>query len=80
MNHTWSRVKTSLPNLNVLEMNGVKQGFIYKPKDSRTDKNAWRVYLGIGDTARFIGHQWTMIGAKRMLESVVVGNVRGLNR
>jgi len=79
MNHTWSRVKTSLPNLNVLEMNGVKQGFIYKPKDSKTDKNAWRVYLGIGDAARSIGFSWSMPGAKRLLESLVIGNVRGLN-
>ena len=79
MKHTWIRVKNSLPNLNVLEMNGVKQGFIYKPKDSRTDKNAWRIYLGIGKTARLIGHEWTMVNAKRILESLVIGNVRGLN-
>lgn len=80
MNHTWIRVKTSLPNLNVLVLGEVNQGFIYKPKDSRTDKNAWRIYLGIGDTARFIGHEWNMSNAKRLLESLVVGNIRGLNR
>jgi hypothetical protein len=61
-------------------LDGKETGFIYKPKDSKTDKNAWRVYLGIGDSARFIGHAWTMDNAKRILESFVwPGNVRGLN-
>lgn len=79
MKHTWNRVKTSLPNLNVLMLEGKECGFIYKPKDSKTDKNAWRIYLGLGDSARFIGHEWNMVGAKRILESLVIGNVRGLN-
>lgn len=81
MNNTWKRVKTiGLSNLNVLMLGDIEQGFIYKPKDSKTDKNAWRVHLGVGETSKFIGHAWTMNDAKRLLESVVVGNVRGLNR
>ncbi len=80
MNHTWTRVKTSLPNLNILVFNGIEQGFIYKPKDSKTGQNAWRIHLGIGENSKFIGHSWVMSNAKRILESVVVGNVRGLNR
>lgn len=81
MNHTWKRVKTiGLSNLNVLMLGDIEQGFIYKPKDSKTDKNAWRVHLGVGETSKFIGHEWTMNDAKRLLESVVVGNIRGLNR
>ncbi len=81
MKRTWKRVKTiGLSNLNVLVLDEVEQGFIYKPKDSRTDKNAWRIHIGIGETSKFIGHEWTMNGAKRILESVIVGNVRGLNR
>lgn len=40
--------------------NGPKElGFIHKPKDTRTDKNAWRVHLGIGANNQFIGHEWT---------------------
>lgn len=81
MNHTWTRVNTiGLSNLNVLMLNGIERGFIYKPKDSKPDKNAWRVHLGVGETSKFLGHAWKMNDAKRLLESVVVGNVRGLNR
>jgi hypothetical protein len=79
MKHTWNRVKTTLPNLNVLVVNEIEQGFIYKPKDSKTDQNAWRVHLGIGETSRFIGHAWSMVDAKRLLESLIIGNIRGLN-
>ena len=40
----WQRVQNqSLPNLNVLLINGEYVGFVYKPRDSKTDKNAWRI-------------------------------------
>ena len=80
MNHKWQRVINYLPNLSALLVNDEKVGFIYRPKNSKSDKNAWRVYQGIGDSARFVGHAWSQVDAQRMLESIMVGNVRGLNR
>jgi len=68
-----------MPNLNVLMVGDKESGFIYKPKNTASDKNAWRVYLGIGDANKFLGHAWSMVDAKRKLESILVGNVRGLN-
>ena len=79
MKHTWNRVKSSMPNLNVLMVGDREVGFVYKPKDTKTDKNAWRVYLGIGDDNKFLGHAWSMVNAKRLLESVAIGGVRGYN-
>lgn len=79
MKHVWNRVASSLPNLNVLMINGKEAGFIEKPKDTRTDRNAWRVYVGIGDSNKFVGHAWSKPDAQRLLESVVLGNVRGYN-
>jgi len=42
-------------------------GFIHKPKDTRTDKNAWRVHLGIGETNKMIGHEWSKKAAQKLL-------------
>lgn len=75
----WMRLNSSLPNLNVLMMGDNEMGFVYKPADSKSDKNAWRVHLGIGDAARFIGHQWSKSDAQRFLEAHVFGNVRGIS-
>lgn len=48
--------------------NGEKElGFIHKPKDTRTDKNAWRVHLGIGQNNQFIGHEWSKKAAQKLL-------------
>lgn len=48
--------------------NGSKElGFIHKPKDTRTDKNAWCVHLGIGESNQFIGHEWTKSAAQKLL-------------
>jgi len=56
---TFKRVKQqSLPNLYVATKDGVKVGFIYKPTDTVSDKNAWRCYVGIGDSAKFLYHTW----------------------
>ena len=56
---TFNRVKQqSLPNLYVASKDGVDVGFIYKPTDSKSDKNAWRCYVGIGDSAKFLHHTW----------------------
>lgn len=31
-------------------------GMVHRPKNTRTDKNFWRCYVGIGESARFLGH------------------------
>jgi len=55
----FKRVKNqSLPNLHAGTVNGEIVGFIYKPEDSKTDRNAWRSYVGVGDNARFLYHTW----------------------
>ena len=54
---TWKRVKGSIPNLYVAYNDaGEAIGMIDKPVDTRTDKNFWRMNLGIGYAARFLGH------------------------
>ena len=65
----WERnTSTNLPNLHVLKNNGVEIGFIYKPKDTNFDKNAWRLHKGIGIGNVFLGHEWTLNMAKRGVE------------
>lgn len=51
-------------------------GLISKPKDTRTDKNAWRAYRGIGHGQIFLGHSWTKAGAV----GVVAGTAAPLPR
>ena len=50
----------SLPNLYVGTVDDKVVGFIYKPENSKTDKNAWRSYVGVGDKAKFLYHTWDM--------------------
>ena len=71
-NFHWKTVKgQSLPNLLVLETtDGKELGFIYKPKDSRTDKNAWRIHKGIGECNVFVGHDYDKNSSKSKLEIV----------
>ena len=71
--HRWQRLNSSLPNLNVLIIDGHEVGYIYKPKDSKTDKNAWRVHRGISLGNKFLGWHWTKTGAQQMLEHVFLG-------
>jgi hypothetical protein len=73
IDYCWKRINGSLPNLNVLYLNGVEVGFVYKPLDSKTDKNAWRMHRGIGDDTKFLGWNNTKTGAQRFLEKVLVG-------
>lgn len=48
--------------------NGSKElGFIHKPKDTKTDKNAWRVHIGIGESNKRIGHEWSKKAAQNLL-------------
>lgn len=65
----WKKVN-SLPNLHVLSINGVERGFVYKPYDNPTDKNAWRCHWGIGHSNKFLGHEWTKDLAYKAVESV----------
>jgi hypothetical protein len=67
-NMIWTPIRNSLPNLNVLTKNGVEVGFIEKPRDTKTDTNAWRSFVGIGERAAFVGHSWTKKAAKNKVE------------
>ena len=61
-----------MPNLFVLERNGVEVGFIQKPNDTKTDKNAWRLYRGVGPTNVFLGHEWNKKLAMSQVEKDVL--------
>ena len=75
MNFTWKKIKSlSITNLNVLVVDGKEVGFICKPKDSKTDKNMWRVHRGIGETNRFLCHCATKALAVKQLEQIYGGN------
>ena len=72
----WQRVQhRSLPNLNVLLVNGEYVGFVYKPSDTKTDKNAWRIYRGLGDSAKFVGHHFSKTAAMTTLNRIFAGNM-----
>ena len=47
----------------VADNTGKILGLICKPRDTRTDKNAWRAFRGIGHGQAFLGHSWTKNGA-----------------
>jgi hypothetical protein len=69
---TFKRVKQqSLPNLYVGMKDGVEVGFVYKPTDTRSGKNAWRSYVGIGDDAKFLYHTWDMNDAMEAVKLAV---------
>ena len=73
---TFTRVKQqSLPNLYVATKDGVKVGFIYKPTDTKSDRNAWRSYVGIGDSAKFLYHTWNMNDAMMGVVLAVNNNI-----
>jgi len=74
MNMNWKRVNSnSLSNLNVLIINDIEIGFVYKPRDTRYDKNIWRVFRGIGFYAQFLCHSSNKIQAQKTLEKVFIG-------
>ena len=69
---TFTRVKMqSLPNLDSGTINGEIVGFIYKPNDSVSDRNAWRSYVGFGDKAKFLYHTWDMNDAMEAVQLAV---------
>lgn len=57
-----------LPNLFVLTHNGADLGFIYRPANTRTDKNTWRLHTGIGEATNFLGHEYNKNIAKKQVE------------
>jgi hypothetical protein len=66
---TWKKVTdTSLHNLWVCSRGNVEVGFIEKPLDTRTEKNAWRAYRGIGENNQFLGHRSSRGGAQLAVE------------
>ena len=67
--YVWKRVKTrSLANLHVLFHDNAEIGFIYKPMDTATDKNAWRLHTGVGERSNFLGHEWNKKVAMKQVE------------
>jgi len=64
--------RQSLPNLHSASVNGEIVGFYYKPNDSKSDRNAWRSYVGIGDAARFLQHTWTQADAEEAVRMAVL--------
>ena len=69
---TFKRAQSqSLPNLYVGTVDDKVVGFIYKPENSKTDKNAWRSYVGIGDKAKFLYHTWNMNDAMEAVQLAV---------
>ena len=71
-NVTFKRdVNKNLPNLYVAIQNGKEVGFIYKPTDTKSDRNAWRSYVGIGDKASFLYHTWDMNDAMEAVQVAV---------
>ena len=64
----------SLPNLHVLFLGGKGVAFITKPKDTRTDKNAWRMFRVLEDEeSEFMGHNWSKAEACKFLQGVFLG-------
>ena len=58
MNITWTKIKSNcLKNLHVaFNEVDVPMGMIEKPADTKHSKNFWRMYVGVGAEAKFIGH------------------------
>jgi ribosomal protein RSM22 (predicted rRNA methylase) len=75
----WQGVQNrSLPNLNVLKVNDVVVGFIYKPRNTKTDRNAWRIYRGVGDSAEFMCHNFSKTDAMATLNRIFAGNTKNI--
>lgn len=62
----------SLSNLHIANVDGSPVGFIFKPKDTKSDKNFWRSYIGIGDNAKFLGHSSSKQSAMTSLNWAVM--------
>lgn len=68
----WTRPETKcLHNLHALTRDGVEVGFVHKPRDTKTDKSAFRCHKGIGDAAEFLGHRWNLRDAKQLVSDSI---------
>ena len=53
----WTKIKSTIPNLYVaFDENNEPVGMVDKPVDTRVSKNFWRMYIGVGAEAKFLGH------------------------
>jgi len=73
MIHYTKSPSRSLSNLYVAKVGDEEVGFVHRPKNTKTDKNFWRGYIGIGDSAKFVGHSSTKDGAMVNLNWAIVG-------
>jgi len=73
MIHYTKSLSRSLSNLYVAKVGDVEVGFVHRPKNTKTDKNFWRAYFGIGESATFLGHSITKQGAMVNLNWAIVG-------
>ena len=68
----WTKVNShSLTNLHTCSIGNDIVGFVYKPIDTKTDKCAWVLYLGIGPTCKFPRHSWKKAEAKSIVEKMI---------
>lgn len=74
---SWKKMPSKcLSNLWVLFVNNEAVGMIYKPKDNKTDKNAWRLYRGVGQNSDFLFHAWSKTDAVKLMEEMFVTGAR----
>jgi hypothetical protein len=65
----WKRVlDRRLPDLRVLYSGETVLGFVYKLADTSTGVSQWCCNTGCGDTAKLVGHNWTLDQAKLCVE------------
>lgn len=50
---------TSIQGLEVVLVNGREVGFVTKLRDTRTDRNPFKAFTGIGESAKFVGSFFT---------------------
>lgn len=61
------------PNFHVAtDQFGVEVGFVWRPVNTRTEKNAWRIHKIVPGTENpCVAHEWSLPAAKSMLETVL---------
>lgn len=61
----------SMPNFHVaIDANGKEVGFVWRPNNTRNEKNAWRIHKIVPGTSNpMVSDAWTLPAAKSMLET-----------
>lgn len=78
----YTKIKqSSMPNFHtVTNERGEEIGFFYRPNNTRTEKNAWRLYVHNsllynpstdGGDFKMVDHAWTLPEAKKRIEHYV---------